>query len=50
LGALQKVLPTSLSERVKQQMETLTRVKTLNGLADQLLSNASQEASSLGKL
>src|SRR5262249_49251600 len=37
LGALQERLPAVVVERVKSQMETLTRVKTLNGLLDRLL-------------
>jgi acyl transferase domain-containing protein/NAD(P)H-dependent flavin oxidoreductase YrpB (nitropropane dioxygenase family)/acyl carrier protein len=37
LGALQKSLPAGIAETVQGQMESLTRVKTLNGLLNQLL-------------
>jgi acyl transferase domain-containing protein/NADP-dependent 3-hydroxy acid dehydrogenase YdfG len=40
LGALQERLPAAIVARVKDQMETLTRVKTLNGLLDRLLDGA----------
>jgi acyl carrier protein len=37
LGALQKILPQSLATNVQDQMESLTRVKSLNGIVEQLL-------------
>lgn len=43
MGALQKTLP-QVAATVQSKMETLTRVKSLNGIVEQL-----QEASSLGK-
>jgi acyl carrier protein len=39
LGAFQKSLPVTLTARVKEQMESLTRVKSLNGIVEQLLIN-----------
>ena len=39
LGALGKVLPEAIAGSIQTQMETLTRVKTLNGLISQLLSS-----------
>src|SRR6185295_18773859 len=42
LGALQERLPAAIVARVKDQMETLTRVKTLNGLLDRLLDGVEQ--------
>jgi acyl transferase domain-containing protein/acyl carrier protein len=39
LGALQKKLPSSLAASVQSKMESLTRVKSLNGIVEQLLSN-----------
>jgi acyl transferase domain-containing protein/NAD(P)H-dependent flavin oxidoreductase YrpB (nitropropane dioxygenase family)/acyl carrier protein len=51
LGALQKVLPATLADQLNQQMESLTRVKSLNGVVDKLLAApAVQEGSPLGKL
>ncbi len=55
LGALQKKLPSALTASVQSKMESLTRIKTLNGLVEQLLSIQStapvtQEENSLGKL
>jgi acyl carrier protein len=55
LGALQKSLPESLVASVQSKMESLTRVKSLNGLVDQLLGMALpvagvQEENGLGKL
>lgn len=38
LGALQKTLPSPLAASVQEQMESLTRVKTLNRMVEQLLS------------
>jgi acyl carrier protein len=38
LGALQKSLPQPLAGNIQEQMESLTRVKSLNGMVDQLLS------------
>jgi acyl carrier protein len=37
LGALQKTLPESLAANVQSKMESLTRVKSLNGIVEQLL-------------
>ncbi|MEM6415808.1 MAG: SDR family NAD(P)-dependent oxidoreductase [Pseudomonadota bacterium] len=51
LGALQEELPASLTAQFKEEMETLTRVKTLNGLIDHLMANApsvSSEAPAVG--
>jgi acyl carrier protein len=42
MGALQKTLPQALAATVQSKMESLTRVKSLNGIVQQL-----QEASSL---
>jgi acyl carrier protein len=39
LGALQKTLPESLAASVQSKMESLTRVKSLNGIVEQLLSS-----------
>jgi len=39
LGAVGKNLPEALAGSIQEQMETLTRVKTLNGLIAQLLEN-----------
>ncbi|MFB8790597.1 MAG: acyltransferase domain-containing protein [Potamolinea sp.] len=55
LGALQKNLPEPYSTSVKEQMESLTRVKSLNGIVEKLLSIPStgsnvQEKNGLGKL
>ncbi len=55
LGALQKKLPAALVASVQSKMESLTRIKTLNSLVEQLLSIQStppvaQEENSLGKL
>jgi len=61
LGALQKSLPESLAASVQSKMESLTRVKSLNGIVEQLqlmpspaavpaTAPGSQEAHSLGKL
>src|SRR5205085_649910 len=36
LGALQKKLPETMVTSIKEQMESLTRIKTLNGMVDQL--------------
>jgi acyl carrier protein len=37
LGALQKILPQPLADALQQQMESLTRVKSLNALVEQVL-------------
>jgi hypothetical protein len=55
LGALQKSLPEAFASSVQSKMESLTRVKSLNGIVDQLLeispaAPATQEENSLGKL
>ncbi|MFB8787465.1 MAG: beta-ketoacyl synthase N-terminal-like domain-containing protein [Potamolinea sp.] len=55
LGALGKNLPEPYSTSVKEQMESLTRVKSLNGIVEKLLSipsttQSSQEKNGLGKL
>jgi acyl carrier protein len=55
LGVLQKSLGEAYGTSVKEKMETLTRVKTLNGIIEQLLSISStglniQEKNGLGKL
>jgi len=55
LGALQKSLPEPFASSVQSKMESLTRVKSLNGIVDQLLeispaAPATQEENSLGKL
>ncbi|HEY9604047.1 MAG TPA: beta-ketoacyl synthase N-terminal-like domain-containing protein [Allocoleopsis sp.] len=55
LGALQKSLPEPLAGSVQSRMESLTRVKSLNSLIEQLLSlpsptTAPQEKNGLGKL
>ncbi|PLZ97448.1 hypothetical protein CI594_12645, partial [Fischerella thermalis CCMEE 5196] len=39
LGALNQALPASLADSVRQQMEQLTRVKSLNGIVDKILEN-----------
>ena len=44
LGGLQQRLSTELSARVSQEMETLTRVKTLSGIIDRLLTKLSKPA------
>jgi acyl carrier protein len=44
LGALQKSLPEPLAASVKERMESLTRVKSLNGIVDQLLSSMPSSA------
>lgn len=49
MGALQKALPQTLAAIVQSKMESLTRVKSLNGIVEQLLAMQTQEASSLGK-
>ena len=51
LGALQSNLPESLATRIQQQMESLTRVKSLQELIEQLLlvPTPVKEESSLGK-
>jgi acyl carrier protein len=41
LGALQKTLPPALGELFQQQMEQMTRTKSLNALVDQLMALAS---------
>ena len=38
LGAMQEVLPAALIDRIREQMEALTRVKTLGGLVDAMTS------------
>jgi malonyl CoA-acyl carrier protein transacylase len=48
LGALQKSLPASVATVVQDQMESLTRVKSLKGVADQVI-QYSQGSVSLGK-
>ncbi len=55
LGALGKNLTEPYSTSVKEQMESLTRVKSLNGIVEKLLSipsttQSSQEKNGLGKL
>jgi acyl carrier protein len=49
LGALQKTLPEAIASAVQQEMETLTRAKSLNSVIDQLLQFAGKETQSLGK-
>lgn len=56
LGTLQKRLPADMGKMVQSQMESLTRVKTLNGLVDKILelstmssTTAHQENVRLGK-
>jgi acyl carrier protein len=44
LGALQKNLPEPLAASVRERMESLTRVKSLNGMTEQLLSNLPSSA------
>ncbi|PMB30543.1 type I polyketide synthase [Fischerella thermalis] len=39
LGAFNQALPASLADSVRQQMEQLTRVKSLNGIVDKILEN-----------
>jgi acyl carrier protein len=55
LGVLQKNLPEPLARGVQSKMESLTRVKSLNGIVEQLLSmpsngSVAQEGNGLGKL
>ncbi|NEQ21159.1 MAG: hypothetical protein F6K28_18420, partial [Microcoleus sp. SIO2G3] len=55
LGALQKSLPEPFASSVQSKMESLTRVKSLNGIVGQLLeiprsASVTQEENSLGKL
>jgi acyl carrier protein len=55
LGALQKSLPEPLATSVQSKMESLTRVKSLNGIVEQLLSmpsttSVAPEENGLGKL
>jgi acyl transferase domain-containing protein/acyl carrier protein len=53
LGALQKSLPETLAANVKERMESLTRVKSLNGIVEQLLINlptASPTAASISPM
>jgi acyl carrier protein len=55
LGALQKSLPASLAASMQSKMESLTRVKSLNGIVEQLqllpsTSPVAQEENRLGKL
>ncbi len=45
LGAFNQVLPPGLADSVRQQMEQLTRVKSLNGIIDQILENLGTTAS-----
>jgi acyl carrier protein len=53
LGALQKNLPEPLAANIKERMESLTRVKSLNAIVDQVLGMSSlpviQEGNGLGK-
>src|SRR5262249_48531814 len=44
LCALQERLPAAVVARVTEQMETLTRVKTLNGIVDRLLASTGAPA------
>src|SRR5262249_47579374 len=44
LGALQERLPAAVVARVAEQMETRTRVKTLNGIVDRLLASTGAPA------
>jgi acyl carrier protein len=48
LGAFQKMLPTAVGVIVQDQMESLTRVKSLKGVADQVV-QYSQGSVALGK-
>ncbi len=48
LGALQKSLPQSLATSVQARMESLTRVKSLNSIVEQVLAISAQE-NGLGK-
>lgn len=52
-GALQKTLPESIAASVRDQMESLTRIKTLNKVVEALLQNETEtsprEEKSLGK-
>ncbi|CAN1208836.1 6-deoxyerythronolide-B synthase [Tumidithrix helvetica PCC 7403] len=41
LGALQKILPQPLAANVQEQMESLTRVKSLNGIVEKLVQSSS---------
>ncbi len=43
-GALQKTLPPSLAANVKEEMESFTQIKTLQGLVDKLLASGSDVA------
>src|SRR5262249_17479400 len=47
LGALQERLPAAMVARVSGQMETLTRVKTLNGIVDRLLVAGTSETAAV---
>jgi acyl carrier protein len=38
LGAMQKSLPAAVAEGMQSQMESLTRVKSLKGIIEQVLS------------
>ncbi len=51
MGSLRKRLPDTLSNSLQEKMETFTKVKTLQGVVDQLmdLNGSPQEATSLGK-
>jgi acyl transferase domain-containing protein/NAD(P)H-dependent flavin oxidoreductase YrpB (nitropropane dioxygenase family)/acyl carrier protein len=44
LGALQKTLPSPLASSIQERMESLTRVKSLNGMVEQLLSTVQTTA------
>jgi malonyl CoA-acyl carrier protein transacylase len=39
LGALQKTLPSPLADSIQERMESLTRVKSLNSMVEQVLSS-----------
>jgi acyl carrier protein len=53
LGAMQKSLPPAVAEGIQSQMENLTKVKSLNGIVQQVLSLSPSESvapeKSLGK-
>jgi len=51
LGAFQKALPDALGQQVQAQMETLTQVKTLRGIVEQVQASASagEDGARLGK-
>jgi acyl carrier protein len=50
LGALQKTLPQTLATSIQSKMESLTRVKSLNGIVEQLLTlPTTGEETRLGK-